>query len=214
MALGQVMGGAYMIGSGVVEEKASRVVEVLVAKLHPRLLLTGKLVGLAAVLLTQLVLFVLVGLAAVALSPDLTVPDGLVAVSGSVLLWYLLAFAMYGSLFSVAGALSSRQEDMAQKMAPMMYVLFASFGAAFYAFGNPDALLTRIVSYVPFTAPAVLPARQASDALSVPEAATAIVVALLIAALCVRFAGRVYTAGALRTRGTSTLRRTLRGETA
>lgn len=210
MALGQVMTGAYVIASGTVEEKTSRVMEVVVAKVHPRLLLTGKLLGLGAVLLAQLLFFVAVGLVGLMVSPDLSIPDGLLASSAEILLWYLLGFAIFGALFSVAAALSSRQEDMAQKMAPMMYLLFAAFAAGFYAFGNPDTVLSRIVTYVPFTAPAVLPARQAAGAIAAWELALAIVVTLVGAALAVRLAGRVYTAGVLRTRGTATVRTVLR----
>jgi hypothetical protein len=72
---------------------------------------------------------------------------------------------------------------MAQKMAPMMYVLMLSFGAAFYAFFNPETVMARVVTFIPFTAPAVLPARQAADALTVLEAGGAIIVALMGAAL-------------------------------
>lgn len=209
LALGQVMTGAYVIASGTVEEKTSRVIEVVVSKVHPRTLLTGKLVGLGLVLFGQLIVFVIVGLAGMAISPDISIPTGLGASAGAVVFWYLLAFAIYSSLFSIAAALSARQEDMAQKMAPMMYVLFAAFAAGFYAFGNPDALITRILTYVPFTAPAVLPARQAAGAIPAWEVVAAVAVTLLAAVAAVRFAGRVYTAGALRTRGTSTVRKTL-----
>lgn len=206
LAFGQVFGGAFVVANGLVEEKTSRVVELLVAKAHPRILLTGKLVGLFAVLSLQLVIFVAVGLTAVAISPEMSIPAGLGAAIGAILFWYVLAFVIYGALFSIAGALSARQEDMALKMQPMMYLAFAAFGATFYASANPDALLSIIATYVPFTAPTVVPARQVAGVVAVWEIALSVVVTVAAAGFAVRFAGRVYTGGALRTRGTSTLR--------
>lgn len=208
LAFGQVFGGAFVVANGLVEEKTSRVVELLVAKAHPRILLTGKLVGLFAVLSLQLVILVAVGLAAVAISPDLSIPAGLGAAIGAILFWYVLAFVIYGALFSIAGALSARQEDMALKMQPMMYLAFAAFGATFYASANPDSLLSTIATYVPFTAPTVVPARQVAGVVAIWEIALAVLVTVAAAGLALRFAGRVYTGGALRTRGTSTLRET------
>ena len=209
LAFGQVFGGAFVVANGLVEEKTSRVIELVVAKAHPRILLTGKLVGLFAVLTVQLLVMVAVGLAAVAISPDLSIPAGLGGAIGAILFWYLLAFAIYGALFSIAGALSARQEDMALKMQPMMYLAFAAFGAAFYASANPDALLSIVASYVPFTAPTVVPARQVAGVVAGWEIALSVVVTVAAAWLAVRLAGRVYTGGALRTRGASTLRATI-----
>jgi ABC-2 type transport system permease protein len=209
LAIGQVVGGAFVLANGMVEEKSSRVVEIIVAKARPRSLLTGKIVGLYGVLTLQLLVFVVVGFVAVAVSPDLAVPSGLPAVVLSVLAWYTLAFVIFGALFSIAAAVSARQEDMVLKIQPMMYLVFAAFGGAFYSAGNPDSLLTRILSFVPFTAPTVLPARQASGSVALWEIAVAVAVMAITAWAALTIAGRAYSGGALRTRGTSTIRETL-----
>jgi ABC-2 type transport system permease protein len=210
LALGQVMGGAFVIASGLVEEKATRVVEVLVAKIHPRHLLVGKLVGLYAVLTLQLVVFVAVGLAGLALSPDLDVLEGLLPATGAILAFYTLGFVIFGALFSIAGAMSARQEDMALKMQPMMFLVLAAFGAAFWASGTPDGLISQIATYVPITAPAVIPARQVAGVVAWWEVLLAVTITLATALGALRIAGRAYTGGALRTRGTTTLRALLR----
>lgn len=209
-ALGQVVGGAYLVANGVVEEKSSRVIEVVMAKVRPRVLLTGKLLGLGLVSLIQLLVFAVTGLVAAAVSPDLSIPPGLLGASGMILVWSVLAFAIFASLFAIAGALTARTEDMAQKVQPAMYGLFAVFGAAIYAFNAPDATLTRIASFVPFTAPAVMPARSAVTAVPVWETSMAVVLTLAGAAAAIWLAGRVYTGGALQLRGTSSIRDALR----
>lgn len=210
LALGQVMGGAFVIASGLVEEKASRVVEVVVAKAHPRVLLTGKLVGMYAVLTLQLLVYVAVGLIGVAVSPDLDILEGLLPAAGIILALYTLAFVIFGALFSIAGAMSARQEDMALKMQPMTYLMLAAFGAAFVASSAPDGLISRVATFIPFTAPAVIPARQVAGSVAWWEVSLAVLVTLATAVVAVRIAGRAYTGGALRLRGTSSLRSLLR----
>lgn len=209
LAIGQVVGGAFVLANGMVEEKSSRVVEIVVAKARPRSLLTGKIVGLYGVLTLQLLVFVVVGFLAVAVSPDLAVPSGLPAVVLAVLAWYTLAFVIFGALFSIAAAVSARQEDMVLKIQPMMYLVFAAFGGAFYSSANPDTLLTRILSFVPFTAPTVLPARQAAGSVAAWEIAVAVALMAVTAWAALTIAGRAYSGGALRTRGTATIRETL-----
>lgn len=210
LALGQVMGGAFVIASGLVEEKATRVVEVIVAKLHPRYLLVGKLIGLYAVVTLQLLVFVMVGLTGLAVSPDLDILEGLLPATAAILGFYTLGFVIFGALFSIAGAMSARQEDMALKMQPMMYLLFAAFGAAFWAAFTPDGVVSRIATFVPITAPAVIPARQVAGTVAWWEILLAVVITLVAAVAALRVAGRAYTGGALRTRGTATLRALLR----
>lgn len=209
-ALGQVIGGAFLVANGVVEEKSSRVIEVVMAKVRPRVLLTGKLLGLGLICLVQLAALVVAGLLAVAVSPDLSIPPGLAGASGMILLWYVLSFTIFASLFSIAGALTARQEDMAQKVQPAMYVLFAVFGAAIYAFNQPDATLTTIASFFPLTAPAVMPARAAVTSVAAWETGLAMLLTLAGAAAAVWLAGSVYTGGALKLRGTSSIRDALR----
>ena len=209
-AMGQVMGGAFMVAYGVVEEKSSRVVEVVLAKTSPRLLLAGKLIGLGVVNLLQLAILVAVGLIGAQLSPDLDIPSGLLGASGLILIWFLLAYAIFAALFSIAGALTARQEDMQQKVQPAMYLLMVVFGAAFFAFGNGDSPYTTILSFLPFTAPAVMPVRDAVVGVPFWEQSLAMLATLAGAAAAVWIAGAVYAGGALRMRGKVTFRQALR----
>jgi ABC-2 type transport system permease protein len=210
LALGQVIGGAYMVVGGITEEKSSRVVEVVMAKTRPRVLLAGKLLGFGALNLLQLVVFFTVGLLGAAVSPDLTVPPGLLEASGMILLWFLLAYAIFAALFSIAGALTASQEDMQVKVQPAMYLLFAVLGGAAFAINRADHAVVTALSFLPVTAPALMPIRDAVVGVAVWQQVVAMALTLAGAATAVWVAGAVYTGGALKLRGKTTIREALR----
>ena len=98
--------GIY-VAMGVVEEKSSRVVEVLLATIKPLHLLWGKVAGIGAVGLVQLVAYGVVGLAAGLGTGLVTVTGTAVGVFASVLVWFILGFAFYAVLYAAAGSLVS-----------------------------------------------------------------------------------------------------------
>ena len=100
------------VAQGVVEEKSSRVVELLLATMKPWQLLAGKIVGLGLLGLAQIVVIAVVGVAG-ALAFDLVdIPGELIGTAVSVVLWFVLGYAFYAAIFAVAASLVSRQEDL------------------------------------------------------------------------------------------------------
>jgi hypothetical protein len=95
---GQLFAYGYWVASGVVEEKSSRVVEVLLATVRPSHLLRGKILGIGLLGLGQLLLIGLVGLFASSAVGSLDFPSGAVATIGLVLGWFILGFFFYASL--------------------------------------------------------------------------------------------------------------------
>jgi ABC-2 type transport system permease protein len=91
----QLIGYGVWVALGVVEEKSSRVVELLLATLRPWQLLTGKVIGIGLLGLGQLVLTGLVGIAAGLGTGAIDVPSGIAGVAGQVIIWFLLGFAFY-----------------------------------------------------------------------------------------------------------------------
>ena len=100
---GQLIGYCFTVAMGVVEEKSTRVVEVLLAAVRPVQLLAGKIVGIGLVGLFQLAIIGVIGLALATASGAITLPPDAGPTIGSVLLWFLLGYAFYSSLFAVAG---------------------------------------------------------------------------------------------------------------
>ena len=200
------------VAQGVVEEKSSRVVELLLATMRPWQLLAGKIVGLGLLGLAQIVVIAVVGVAG-ALAFDLVdIPGELIGTAVSVVLWFVLGYAFYAAVFAVAASLVSRQEDLAAVVMPTTLVLVVAFIVGIQASAEPDGTLAAITSYVPGLSPLVMPVRQAAGDVAVWEIALAVVLMLIAIGLIVRVGGRIYAGALLRTGGRIKMREALRAE--
>jgi len=206
---GQIFGYGFAVASSVVEEKSSRVVELLLAKIGPGQLLTGKIVGVGVLGLAQLVLYMVVGLAAASVTGAIDLPPGVAGAFVLVLGWFLLGFAVYSALFAMAGAVASRAEELQNTTSPITFLIMAGYFGTFAAIGDPSGAMARVMSWVPFWSPLVMPIRMASGDVPVWEAVAVVVVVLATVVVVVRLAARVYSGGALRTRGRIKLKEAL-----
>jgi ABC-2 type transport system permease protein len=183
--------------SGVVEEKNSRVVEVLLSTLQPRHLLAGKVIGIGLLGFGQLVL--VAGLAAALLIAGAF--DAPAALGGSIALvipWFALGFALYAVAYATAGALASRQQNADTAAQPVTYTLLVAYWASYVVVSaDADSLASHALTLFPLTAPLVLPARSALVGVPLWEHAVAVVLALACIYALVRLAGRVYARGLL-----------------
>jgi ABC-2 type transport system permease protein len=202
------------VAQGVVEEKSSRVVELLLATMKPWQLLAGKILGLGLLGLAQIVVIAVVGVTG-ALAFDLVdIPGDLIGTAVGVVAWFVLGYAFYASIFAVAASLVSRQEDLGTVIMPTTLVLVVAFVIGIQAAGNPTGALAVITSYVPGLSPLVMPVRQAAGDVALWEIALAVVLMLVAIALIVRLGGRVYAGALLRTSGKTKLREALKAERA
>jgi ABC-2 type transport system permease protein len=202
------------VAQGVVEEKASRVVELLLATMRPWQLLAGKVIGLGLLGLAQIVVIAAVGVTG-ALAFDLVdIPGDLIGTAVGVVAWFVLGYAFYASIFAVAASLVSRQEDLGTVVMPTTLVLVVAFVIGIQAAGDPGGTLAVVTSYIPGLSPMVMPVRQAAGDVALWETALAVVLMLVAIALIVRLGGRVYAGALLRTGGKTKLREALRAERA
>jgi ABC-2 type transport system permease protein len=205
---------AQFVAQGVVEEKASRVVELLLATMRPWQLLAGKILGLGVLGLGQIVVIGVVGVTG-ALTFDLVdVPGELIGTVATVVAWFVLGYAFYACVFAVAASLVSRQEDLGSVLTPASMLLILGFFVAIQAAGDPTGTLATVTSFVPGLSPLVMPVRQAAGEAVGWEVALAVVLMLLAIGLAVRLGGRVYAGALLRMSGKTTLREALRAERA
>ena len=183
--------------SGVVEEKNSRVVEVILSTVRARDLLAGKVIGIGLLGLAQLAL--VAGLAASLLAAGVFhAPSALGGSLALVIPWFTLGFALYAVAYAAAGALASRQQNADTAGQPVTYTLLAAYFAGYVALStNADGLLANIFTIFPLTAPLVLPARSALVGVPLWEHALAVLLVLLAVYALVRFAGRIYAHGLL-----------------
>ena len=205
-------GYGQLVATGVVEEKQSRVVELLLATIKPWQLLAGKVLGLGAVGLLQLVILGAIALALGGGVGLLTVPSAAIGMFVMVIVWYLLGFFLFAALYAAVGSTVSRQEELNSVVAPMILLLLVPFLLVFNLLPNdPRNGLTTVLSFVPFFSQTIMPARYALGVASLGEVAIAAVLALVAIAVVVRVAGRVYANSVLRTGARVGWREALRG---
>ena len=186
---------------GVIEEKATRVVEVLLATLPPYQLIAGKVVGIGLLGLLQLSLVILLAWPEIALTGSFDIPEGAFAGMGAVVLWFALGFAFYAVAFALAGALVGRQEDAQYGSLPVVMVLLVSYAVATAVSANDlgGLAVVRVASYVPPLTPMLMPVRAALGELAWWEVPTAAAVMVLATYGLLRLGGRIYLGGLLQT---------------
>ncbi|WP_298943339.1 ABC transporter permease [uncultured Microbacterium sp.] len=145
------------IAQSVVEEKQTRVVELLISAIPTRALLAGKVIGNTVLAVGQII-----GLAAIAIvGLTVTGQSELLTGLGAPLVWFavffLFGFILLAALFAAAGAMVSRQEDIGSTTTPLTFLVMAPY--LLVVFFNDNSLLLTIMSYVPFSAPVGMPVR-------------------------------------------------------
>lgn len=197
---------ASMVLTGVVEEKSSRTVEVLLARMPARSLMAGKIVGIGMLGLAQIIALGLVALAAGALVDSVEISAVRPVVVAWAVAWFLLGYALYATLYGALGALATRTEDASSIAGPVTIVLVLGFMVAFATFGNIDTTWSRVVSWVPITSPMAMPFRVAMGAATWWDLLIAVALTLATITGLVVLGGRVYTRAILNTGASLSLR--------
>jgi ABC-2 type transport system permease protein len=207
-----IMSG-QLVAVGVVEEKTSRVVELLLATIRPWQLMAGKVLGIGAIGLLQLVAILAAGagtaLATGALAGT-SIDVGTIALW--VLVWFLIGYVMYALVLAALGALVSRQEDVQTVVTPVILAATIPYMIGVtVAPSDPTSPLVQVLSLIPFSAPFLMPIRMSLGVVAGWEVALSLVLALATIPLLVWFAGTVYRNAVLRTGARVPLREALRG---
>lgn len=197
----------YTVLTGVVEEKQSRVVEVVLATVRPRDLLMGKVLGIGVLGLVQLAVFVLAGGAAALATDRLVLPSTTPAAVLLLAVWFVLGYTLYSTTLGFLGALASRMEEASNASTPVTMVAMISYFVAIFAVvDDPDGTVATIATFLPPSAPMVVPLRAAFDAIPAWEIAASIVVTVAAIYGLFVIGGRVYAGAALQTTGRMKLR--------
>ena len=184
---------------GVAQEKTGRVVELLMVAIRPRDLLAGKVVGIGALGLLQVVIVAAVTAAFTTLGVT-DLPDSFVPGAALEVPWFVLGFVLYAVGFGVAGALVTRQEDVSAAAGPVTGVLVVSFFVAYSALlAAPNGALAQLATVFPTTAPFVVPARSAMVGVPAWQHVLAVVTTVGSIYGLIRLGGRVYAAALLHT---------------
>jgi ABC-2 type transport system permease protein len=193
---------------GVMEEKQTRVVEVVLSRVKPTQVLIGKVIGIGLLGLIQIIALggaMLFTLSVVDLvDVDLT---GIgVKVLGLLILWYLLGYTFFSFMYGALGATITRQEDMqGVAMLPVLLIL-PGFFIGQLALVNPEGWVARTASFVPIWSPMVMAVRSTASDVPIWEVAVAIALIVITTYGLVIFGGRIYRGAILRTGSKTKLR--------
>lgn len=188
---------------GVIEEKQNRVAEVVISSVRPTTLLAGKVIGVGAVGLTQQLIWVAAGYM---LAANRTALLSRLGVDGStfdlprfevgeialLMLFFLLGYAFYAALFAAVGAIVTSEQEAQQAQMPVALLLVGTAAFLQPIITDPNGVLARILSLLPFSAPIVMPMRLAATNVGWWETTTVIVLLFGWCVLAVLFAGRIY----------------------
>ena len=196
----------YGVAMSVASEKTTRVMETLVVSAKPSRILLGKCIAMGVLGLIQLSLFIVtaavgyalivpkgftIGGVPLALS-SFTVPSAIL-----ILIYFLFGYALYAMINSVCGATVSRSEDLQAAMMPSVLISLGSFYASYFSLYMPNQGFKRIITYIPFTAPFIMPSRLLNENVGTIEIIVSILLLAAATVLVSLISIRLYSASVL-----------------
>ena len=206
---------------GVLEEKSTRVAEVVVSSVSPETLLAGKVIGVGAVGLTQQIIWVVgsvylgsflapilarmapstdggaTGAPGAGSIPAMSMPDIHIASLLLILVFFILGYGVYASLYAAAGATVNSEQEAQQALAPLLVLIVASSLLIQPAMMNPASTIARVASMFPFSAPIIMPLRMSLVPIPPWEMAVAVVGLVVAFVGVIWLAARIYRIGLL-----------------
>ncbi|MEO6445614.1 MAG: ABC transporter permease [Gemmatimonadaceae bacterium] len=193
---------------GVIEEKTQRVAEVVVASIPSDKLLAGKVLGVGAVGLTQQVVWVASGILLLANQQTIMQALGLPAVAvqmpqvsvltgAAFFAYFILGFIFFTSLFAAAGSMVSSTQDAQQVATPLTFLIIPSILLLTPVLLQPNGVMARVVTLVPFTSPILMPVRMSITAVPWWEVAASIAILIATCLGAIWLAARIYRVGVL-----------------
>lgn len=193
---------------GVLEEKTTRVAEVVVSSVPAETLLAGKVLGVGAVGLTQQILWVITTVIMFKLRQPIlqkfgvaTMPFALPEISIGLalllLLFFILGFIFYSSLYAAVGSSVNSEQEAQQAVQPMLILLVATAIFINPILLNPTSRLATVMSLLPFSAPIIMPLRLALGSVPWYELAISLVGVGISCLAAMWFAARIYRVGLL-----------------
>ncbi len=185
---------------GVMEEKASRVIEVLLATVRPGQLLAGKLAGIGAVALLQAVSLVVFALVLAEVVGANLVHGAAPLVMAATLVWLVLGYAFYSWVYAAAGSLAERQDQVQSMALPLSAPLIFGYIVSLIGVSSGSAsLLVKVLAYLPPTAPFAMPTLVGFGEVTWWQFLFSVLVSIVCTVLVARVAARVYRTAVLRT---------------
>ncbi|NWG28059.1 MAG: ABC transporter permease [Ignavibacteriaceae bacterium] len=202
-----VVYSGQMLVRSMIEEKSSRLIEMLVSSTTPDELLTGKIIGLSLLGLTQIMIWVIIGISLIA---GAVIPLTAFNNIFPMLLYFVLGFLFYASLFVGIGSTVNTEQEAQQITTYLSLILMLPVVIAMPAIQNPEFLATRIFSYIPLTTPTVMLLRLNIENVSVLEIILTLSILVLSILIVTRLSAKIFRIGILSYGNTPSLKEIIR----
>jgi ABC-2 type transport system permease protein len=197
--------------TSVIEEKTNRIMEVLASSLSPFQLMAGKVIGVGAVGLLQLgiwvgtAMFLSANAAAIAglfnMPPETAAQMPIPAISGSLLVvflsFFLIGFFLFAAAYAAVGAMCNTVQEAQQASTMLTMLVAVGFISIFSLLNEPNGALAKTLSMIPFFAPIVMPVRYSLTSIGLGEVLTSLAITTATMFLIAWLAGRIYRVGIL-----------------
>lgn len=197
--------------TSVIEEKTNRIMEVLASSLTPFQIMAGKVIGVGAVGLLQLsiwvgtAMFLSANAAAIAglfnMPPESAAQMPIPAISGSLLVvflsFFLIGFFLFAAAYAAVGAMCNTVQEAQQASTMLTMLVAVGFISIFSLLNEPNGTLARTLSMIPFFAPIVMPVRYSLTSIGILEVLTSLAITTATMLLIAWLAGRIYRVGIL-----------------
>lgn len=196
------------IATGIVAEKSSRVMEVLLPKVNPVTTLYGRVFAVFCVAFAQLVVIGLgflfaylvgwVNLDALSLfGMEIDLESLGITTILAFIVYFLLGYLIYGLLYAAIGSVVSRTEELQTVLMPVTFLLVGAFFISINALMNPNGTFVQISSYIPFFAPLVAFSRFVSGEMNFVEVSASILILIITVFILTKIASRIYVNGVM-----------------
>ncbi|WP_055106573.1 ABC transporter permease [Paenibacillus ihumii] len=194
-----------MIAAEVTSEKSSRIMEILITSVSPLAQMFGKILGMFLIGLLQIIIFIAVVAANLALpynqaslaefELDLSQMDLSILIIG--LIFYILGYFLYATLYAAVGSIVSRTEDLGQAVMPITMLSLAAFYVAMFSLSSPNSLLLKVCSYIPFVSPVTILLRYGAGDAALLEVGLSLLILIAAIVFFSWLAAKIYRTGVL-----------------
>jgi len=189
-----IMISGGMLVRSLVEEKSNRLMEIIVSSCKPDDILKGKILGLSGLTLSQIVVWVLIGVAFAG--------QGLVMFASFqnlilLFIYFILGFVLYTAIFVGVGSIVTTEQEAQQITSYLSMITISPLVIMIPAMQNPDSLLIRVFSYIPLTTPGVMILRLNSAPISTLEILATLAELILSIYLVIKISSKIFRIGIL-----------------
>ncbi|HSL89582.1 MAG TPA: ABC transporter permease [Ignavibacteriaceae bacterium] len=189
-----VIYSGQMLVRSLLEEKSNRIIEILVSSCNPNELLAGKVFGLSALGLTQILIWMMIG---IALAGSAVIPMEAFKNILPMLVYFILGFIFFTTLFVGIGSIVSTEQEAQQITSYLSIIMVIPVVIVFPAMQNPDSSLIKVLSYIPITTPSVMLLRLNIAPVPLWEIAATLGLLIVSTLITIKFSAKIFRIGIL-----------------